>query len=282
MRIHAIQTGRVKVKASQMVGRGHGLQRKTAPFVDKQWSQWLPTYAYAIEHRDGVILVDTGSNTALMRLPRWHPYHRFAVRFDVQPEEEVAPRLRAIGMVASDIRKIVLTHLHMDHDGGLAAFPSAEILVSPGERTRAAGFSGRLLGYLPERWPKGFDPKPFPLEATACGPFSSSRRLTRDGSILAVATPGHTPDHLSVIVEDGDVTFFIAGDASYTEQTMLAQQVDGVSPDEAAAAATLRAIRDFALSRPTVYLPSHDPEAGRRLTERQAVLCGRTGQVAQP
>ena len=70
MRIHAIQTGRVRIKASQIVGRGHGLARRLAPLVDKEWSDWLPTDAYAIEHRDGGILVDTGASASLVRLPR--------------------------------------------------------------------------------------------------------------------------------------------------------------------------------------------------------------------
>ncbi len=76
MRVHAIQTGRVRIKASQIVGQGHGLKRRLAPLFDKEWADWAPTLAYAIEHRDGVILVDTGASAGLKRLPRWHP-HRF-------------------------------------------------------------------------------------------------------------------------------------------------------------------------------------------------------------
>ena len=160
MRVHAIQTGRVKIKASQVVGRGHGLQRRLAPLIDSEWSAWLPTFAYAIEHRDGVILVDTGASAAAKSLPRWHPYFRNAVRFDIEPDEEAGPQLRAIGIGSGDVRRVVMTHLHIDHDGGLEAFPKSEILVSPGELERASGIAGRLRGYLPQRWPKDFDPKP--------------------------------------------------------------------------------------------------------------------------
>jgi N-acyl homoserine lactone hydrolase len=46
---------------------------------------------------------------------------------------------------------------------------------------------------------------------------------------------------------------------------MLAGRVDGVSADDEVAAATLRAIRQFANERPTVYLPTHDPESAARL-----------------
>ena len=67
MRIHAIETGRVRVKPSQPVGRGHGLSRRLAPLFDPDWTDWLPVYAYAIEHADGVILVDTGANEGLSR-----------------------------------------------------------------------------------------------------------------------------------------------------------------------------------------------------------------------
>ncbi len=53
MKIHAIQTGFVRIKEAQVEGRGHGLARRIAIFTDPVWTDWLPTYAWAIEHRDG-------------------------------------------------------------------------------------------------------------------------------------------------------------------------------------------------------------------------------------
>ena len=72
MRIHAIQTGRVQIKAAQIEGRGHGLWRQLQPVVLHEWAEWSPVYAWAIEHPEGVIVVDTGSGAHLNRLPRWH------------------------------------------------------------------------------------------------------------------------------------------------------------------------------------------------------------------
>jgi N-acyl homoserine lactone hydrolase len=74
-----------------------------------------------------------------------------------------------------------------------------------------------------------------------------------------------------VIVEDGDAAVFIAGDASYNEETMLKGTIDGVSDNDDQVAATLAAIRAFVEARPTIYLPAHDPEARRRLAERREV-----------
>jgi hypothetical protein len=60
MRIHAIQTGTVKIKTAQVEGRGHGFRRQMAVYTDGNWTEWLPTYAWAIEHPEGIIVVDTG------------------------------------------------------------------------------------------------------------------------------------------------------------------------------------------------------------------------------
>ena len=133
----------------------------------------------------------------------------------------------------------------------------------------ASGFAGRLRGYLPQRWPSWFDPKSLDLAAEKFGPFVASRRLTEVGDVVAVATPGHTADHISVIVQDGGTAYFLAGDTSYNEELMLAGLLDGVSADEQVTGATLDAIRRFAESRPTVYLPTHDPKAAGRLAKRQ-------------
>ena len=269
MRIHALQTGRVRIKPSQIEGRGHGWARRLAPLVEAAWTDWLPTYAFAIEHRDGIILVDTGAGAGLMRVPPSHPYFRLAVRFDIQPEEEAGARLKALGIGPRDVKLVVLTHMHSDHDGGLAAFPHSRVLVSPGELRAASGLAGRLRGYLPERWPAGFDPQPLVLADEAYGPFARSRRLTEDGAVVAVPTPGHTPDHLSIIVQEGGSAVVIAGDAAYNEASLVAERIDGVSPDEGVALTTLRRLKAFAATRPTVFVFAHDPQSAERLAAHQ-------------
>jgi N-acyl homoserine lactone hydrolase len=270
MRIHAIQTGRVQIKEAQIEGRGHGTWRQLQPILSPEWADWSPTYAWAIEHPKGVIVVDTGAAVHLKSLPRWHPYFQLSVRFDIEPEQEVGPQLRSHGIGARDVKTAILTHMHIDHDGGLAHFPHSRILVSGEELARTAGIGGAILGYLPDRWPKWFNPEPLMWQASPCGPFARSAPLTKAGDVVAVPTPGHTPSHLSVIVRDGEAQIMLAGDASYLESTMLRGAVDGVSPDEAEAAATLAAIRELCAQHPTIYLPTHDPNSAERLDQRRA------------
>jgi glyoxylase-like metal-dependent hydrolase (beta-lactamase superfamily II) len=270
MRIHAIQTGRVRIKQAQIEGRGHGTWRQLQPILSQEWAEWSPTYAWAIEHPEGVIVVDTGAAVHLKSLPRWHPYFQLSVRFDIEPEQEVGPQLRSRGIGVRDIKTVVLTHMHIDHDGGLAHFPHSRIVVSGDELARTSGIRGAILGYLPNRWPKWFDPQPLAWQPTPCGPFMRSAPLTAAGDVVAVPTPGHTPSHLSVIVHDGDEQIMFAGDASYLDSTMLNGAVDGVNPNEAEATATLAAIRTLCAQRPTIYLPTHDPRSAARLNERRA------------
>jgi glyoxylase-like metal-dependent hydrolase (beta-lactamase superfamily II) len=271
LRVHAIQTGQVKIKMTQIEGRGHGFTRQAGVLLDQDWSGWLPTYAWAIEHREGVIVVDTGQAAHLKSLPVWHPYFQLCVRFKIEPEQEVGPQLRALGIGKRDVRQVVLTHVHSDHDAGLAHFQHAKILASAGEIERASGIAGRLRGYLPERWPSWFDPSPIVFEKVAFGPFDRSRKLTEAGDLIALPTPGHTPDHLSVAVLEGDTILFLAGDTSYAEHQMMAGVVDGVSPDEDVALASLGKIRQLAKISSLVYLPTHDPEAAQRLASRKTV-----------
>ena len=127
------------------------------------------------------------------------------------------------------------------------------------------------IAYLPNRSPSWFDPVPLDLSTDAFGPFVASTRFSQAGDVVVVGTPGHTADHLSVVVEDQETTHFLAGDTSYDERLMLAGRIDGASADDDVAGATLRAIRQLARDRPTVYLPTHDAESAARLASRRLV-----------
>jgi N-acyl homoserine lactone hydrolase len=274
MKIHAIQTGTVAVKSRQPEGVGHGKRRLLNTYFDREWADPLPIYAFAIEHPEGVIVVDTRETAKTSErdyFPRWHPYFRFNLREWVAPEEEIGPQLRELGIAAADIRKVVLTHLHTDHAGGLEHFPRTEILASRADIAEASGWTGRVRGYPNNRFPAWFDPTPVDLPPRPFGPFPHSLPLTNAGDVTLVALPGHTAGQLGVVVEDGAETFLLAADASYSQDLMLRGAVDGVALDESLARATLKRIQALAASRPTVYLVAHDPETATRLEAREVV-----------
>jgi N-acyl homoserine lactone hydrolase len=283
MKIHAIQTGTVALTASWREGVGHGSRRLLNTLLDREWTEPLPIYAFAIEHPEGVIVVDTGETARVAErgyFPRWSPFFRFAVREVVPPEQEIGRQLERLGITPSDIRWVVMTHLHTDHAGGLHHFPNNEILVSRTELEYAAGLRGRLRGYVNKPWPEWFEPTLVELPPVEFGPFPTSMRLTEAGDVTLVPTPGHSPGQLAMLIDHGDHTVLLAGDSSYTEDAMLRGAVDGVGPDEDAERLTHERIRAYAAATPTVYLPSHDPETAIRLAERRPIGAVREGAAA--
>ncbi len=274
MRIHVIQTGTVAIKEVQRKGRAAGNPVWNL-LRDPNWTEPLPIYAFVVEHPEGLMVVDTGETARATQsgyFPRWHPYYRFAVREWVRPEEEIGPQMRAWGFDPDDVRWVLLTHLHTDHAGGLAHFPKAQPLVSRREYETARGALGLIRGYPSNRWPSGFRPTLIDMQPYAVGPFPDSYRVTDAADVHLIPTPGHTPGHLSVVVTEPDVTYLLAGDASYTQDLMLAEQIDGVTMDPKIARRTLERLHEFSRTTPTVYLPSHDPETPDRLASRRLAV----------
>jgi N-acyl homoserine lactone hydrolase len=272
MRVHAITTGSVRVTTRQRRGAGREPLRRVLTLLDREYTAPLPIWAWAIEHPEGVIVVDTGETARVMErgyFPRWHPYFHTAVDFEVRPEQEIGPQLMELGIEPGDVRKVVMTHLHSDHAGGLGHFPNSEILVSTAEMKAASGTRGRLRGYLPNRWPEWFDPTRFDTRAEPFGPFMESLPVTEAGDVRILSTPGHSAGHVSVVLDEGEQLVFFAGDTSYDLELLLEGVIDGVCPLPEEALETMARIRELAAARPTVYLPGHDREAAQRLEQRE-------------
>ena len=274
MKIHAIQTGTVVIRPNQQQGKGQGYVRLLNVLTDRRWTEPLPIYAWAIEHPEGVIVIDTGETARTAEpgyFPTWHPYYK-PVKSFVTPDQEIAPQLKAYGIHPNDVRWVVLTHLHTDHAGGLHHFPKAEILVSRRAYQLGLGVAGQIRGFLPQHWPTWFEPTLIDLAQRPWGPFPTSLSLTQAEDVFIVPTSGHTEAHQSVVLRENSLTYFFAGDASYTQQLMLDQKIDGVSLDAQASRRTLQRILQLAEQTPVIYLPSHDPQSALRLAHKTAAI----------
>jgi glyoxylase-like metal-dependent hydrolase (beta-lactamase superfamily II) len=272
MKIHALSTGAVRIKTAMRYGRGPFRQLNT--LLGREFTEPLPIHVWVIEHPEGVIVVDTGELASAPALP-------FA-RFEITPEDEIGPQLRRLGITPTDVRMVVLTHLHGDHMNGVGHFAGKDILVNEGEYRYIWSLQGRINSAIGRQtWPVGFTPKTFAFQPEPLGPFACSYQLTTAGDVLVVPTPGHTPGHSSVIVLQDGVSYFLAGDTSYTQRQLLEGRVDGVSPSAAQARHTMQAIVRYAAQHPTVYLPSHDQESATRLAKDSLLVAPETSSSAR-
>src|SRR4051794_10479936 len=259
MDIHALSTGTVQVKHSFLFA-GTGVRRQLDLLLPDEWSDPLPINVWVIEHGARVILVDTGETATANNVP-------FA-RFDVRPEHELPGTLSGAGFDVGDVDQVVLTHMHSDHVDG-AVHVRGPVQVHDREIAFQHSASSRFFQkVLRQPLPKATF-EPLSLTDGPFGAFERSQALTDDGRVIAVATPGHTPGHISVVcIDDEGRHVLLAGDATDTLEQLHARRHDAVGPKPAVNVATIDRILAHAREHPTVYLPSHDPESAARLAAR--------------
>lgn len=280
MHVHAIETGQVRITKSWRKGRGKGIGRLFNTLFDRNFTEWLPIYVWVIEHPEGLLVIDTGISADANKpiwFPPFMPLVQRAARFDITSEQEVGPQLRQLGYSPEDVRWVVLTHLHQDHDGGLHHFPNAEFIVARDEWHVATGLKGRMGGYLNHRWPEWFKPRLVDFEQMPFASFPTHHKLMED--IILVPTPGHSAGHMSVILLEDQLSIMFAGDAAYSDELLIAGTTDGIGPDPLTQQETHAQILAYADANPTVFLPSHDPEAGERLINRTPIP---SNQILEP
>jgi glyoxylase-like metal-dependent hydrolase (beta-lactamase superfamily II) len=263
MKIYALTTGTVSVKHRFLFPR-HGARRQLDLLLPGGFSEPLPIHCWAIEH-DGVLrLVDTGETAAARNVP-------FA-RMHVTADQELPAAMAGAGLELGDVSQVVLTHAHGDHMDGLVHV-RGRVLVNDAELRFVASPMTRVMRrLLRQPLPQRFAPEPLTLDGGPFGVFDHSRALSDDGRIVAVATPGHTPGHISVIcIDESGRHVMLAGDATDTLEQLHARRADAIGPDPKVHVATLDTILAHCAQHPTVYLPSHAPESLARFTAATTV-----------
>ncbi|MEM6726775.1 MAG: MBL fold metallo-hydrolase, partial [Bacteroidota bacterium] len=189
-----------------------------------------------------------------------HHYMTKQMGIKITREEEIDAQLKAIGWTCDSIDKVFMTHLHVDHIGGLNHFPKQDIFVHRMEQEKPHSV-------FPELLPKGFQPQL--LDAKEDDPdWGKVARLTEDGSFMMVPTPGHTPGHCSFVLKTDEQQILFAGDAVYYEGQLSKDRYSATIHSIKTARATISKINQAAKANPTIILPAHDPNAGTRLFDR--------------
>ncbi|MGW2571931.1 N-acyl homoserine lactonase family protein [Streptomyces sp. NPDC001537] len=170
-----------------------------------------PVLAYLVQHDHGLILFDTGMGKAD---PETEAHYRPRRR-------DLRDALSASGVAPDDISLVANCHLHFDHCGGNPLLGGKPILVQDVELATARNGD-------------------YTFDELIDFPTASYEELSGEAEVLPgvwiIPTPGHTQGHQSLVLQQGDGTVVLAGQAhdfaSHYASDQLAQQAarDGVQP----------------------------------------------------
>lgn len=187
----------------------------------------LVCHCLVIETSDGLVVVDTGFGLDDVRHANERVGRGFQLVAGYEPREEqtLLRQIEALGFQRQDVRHIALTHLDVDHAGGLPDFPDAKIHLHARER-QAVRELRRLIDhhrYKPAQWAHGPDWLTYEGGGESWEGFSHVRKLEGPAEdILLVPLFGHTAGHVGLVVPSADKTRHIlhAGDAYFSHLEM--------------------------------------------------------------
>jgi glyoxylase-like metal-dependent hydrolase (beta-lactamase superfamily II) len=165
--------------------------------------------------RSGLILVDTGIGHAVAARPAakmsWMNRVTLRPRFDTAVS--ALARVQALGYASADVRHIVVTHLDVDHAGGLQDFPAARVHVHAQEFSDATRARPGPR-YSPSLFAHGVHFETYSEGGDDWFGFASVRALRGlPPEVALVPLSGHTRGHTGVAVQGDDGWLLHAGDA---------------------------------------------------------------------
>jgi glyoxylase-like metal-dependent hydrolase (beta-lactamase superfamily II) len=205
----------------------------------------FPIPAYLIEVGEERVLVDTGLHPGAAADAASH-YEGAENMRNFRLEQEVG---LAEQVDLESVTRVVMTHLHFDHAGGLDLLPATvPVYLQRREWEATADAEAVARNY--------YLPRDYAGIADQVVLVDGDHDLLGDGSIELLSTPGHTPGHQSVrvggrLVIGGDVTHFAAGLDDH-RFPLFGDDLDA----QKASAERLRGLREDGAA----VRPGHDPD----------------------
>jgi glyoxylase-like metal-dependent hydrolase (beta-lactamase superfamily II) len=198
--------------------------------------EWIMNLSVILDAEKGPTLVDTGV-----------------------PGQEalILEKLAAEGISQSDLKRILITHQDIDHIGSLKALKEAtgaEVLALDVEIPYIEGTLPSPKMPSPERLAQnpGFKAMLDALQRTTVDvALKDGEVLDLAGGVTIIATPGHTPGHVSLYMNRTKT--LITGDALTSSNGTLAGPMEMATPDMVSAKASVKRLAEFDVEQIVAY-----------------------------
>jgi glyoxylase-like metal-dependent hydrolase (beta-lactamase superfamily II) len=141
-------------------------------------------------------------------------------RFDPQ-RDALVHQLSRLGFKPTDVRSVIISHLHWDHAGGMRDFPHARFFIGRREWEFVSNLSlGQLFkaAFIKQQ----FHEQGLEIELIETDPhkpfrnFTASYDIFGDGSMVLVDLPGHSPGLMGMyLTMPSGRKFFFSADTFY-------------------------------------------------------------------
>jgi glyoxylase-like metal-dependent hydrolase (beta-lactamase superfamily II) len=201
----------------------------------------LTDSCYLIRHGGAYLLWDTGFPAALAgRSEKDGP-------FTASLKERLVDQLARIGVRPEQVTFVGISHRHDDHTGQAAEFPRATLLIGAGDFETLKKRGSAVLA----PWTSG---------AGKVEPLTADKDVFADGSVVILATPGHTEGHHSLLVrlpKTGPV--LLTGDLYHFEENRRTRGVPSFNTDRAATLASMDRFEAIAARLKAKVVIQHEP-----------------------
>ena len=195
-------------------------------------------FALLLHPLRGAVLFDTGYAPRVRRLMRRWPGVLYGLITPVrlQAHQTALAQLARLGMVADDVKHLIVSHLHADHVGALRDFPAATFHLDAGvypPLRKLKGLRAVRRAFLPELLPPDFSARSQLLDYHSAppgfAPFERVADVFGDGSVYALPVPGHAPGMIALVLRtretaaldgDGAGLTLLASDAAWTVRAL--------------------------------------------------------------
>jgi N-acyl homoserine lactone hydrolase len=220
-------------------------------------------HSYLIRHRRGLLLWETGFADEIAALPDGLTLADGTIR--VRVAKPLAAQLRELGITPTDVTHLAVSHFHMDHAGNAGLFPHATLLVQAAEHEAAFGPSPERFGYQAEHYER--------LRGGTHVLLRGDHDVFGDGSVVILATPGHTPGHQSLLVRLANHgPLLLSGDLAHTRGNWEQRRTPVNNFDRAMSVRSMARVEALLRTHGATLVIHHDGEHGARLPKAPAFL----------